>query len=176
MAKKYQGIFFDDVGSFPLPKGVRLDDLTSQQYLDLVRDVLEQKRRAGVEAATYPQFRDMIKMFMDGIADPEQSESPYLIKKECANILELSAVPYGQSVRVCVTGPLELYISAFGATSYSDILYALAESVARFLEKARQEGKMCVASIDEPSLGISSSIIFSEDEIKRALEIASAPC
>jgi len=118
----------------------------------------------------------MIRMFMDGIADPMQSESPYIIKREFARILELSAVPAGQKVRVCVTGPLELYISAFGTTAYSDILYALAESVARFLERARQEEKMSVASLDEPSLGISSAIIFSEDEIKRALDIASAPC
>ncbi|HPC88811.1 MAG TPA: 5-methyltetrahydropteroyltriglutamate--homocysteine methyltransferase [Methanothrix sp.] len=176
MAEKNAGLFFDDVGSFPLPRGVHLKGLSAQQYLDLVRDVLEQKKRAGVEAPTYPQLRDMIRMFMDGIADPTQSESPYIIKREFARILELSAVPAGQKVRVCVTGPLELYISAFGTTAYSDILYALAESVARFLERARQEEKMSVASLDEPSLGISSAIIFSEDEIKRALDIASAPC
>jgi 5-methyltetrahydropteroyltriglutamate--homocysteine methyltransferase len=82
----------------------------------------------------------------------------------------------GHQVRVCVTGPLELYISAFGATSYPDILYRMAESVARFLENARDEGKMIVASLDEPSLGISSSIVFSRDEIIEALEIASLPC
>jgi 5-methyltetrahydropteroyltriglutamate--homocysteine methyltransferase len=35
---------------------------------------------------------------------------------------------------------------------------------------------MVVASIDEPSLGMSSNIVFSEDEICRALEIASSPC
>jgi len=63
-------------------------------------------------------------------------------------------------VRVCVTGPVELYISAFGATSYTDILYNLAESVARFLKNARDEKKMTVASLDEPSLGISSNIVF----------------
>lgn len=176
MAGQNSGLFFDDVGSFPLPGGVRVEELSSRQYLDLVRDVLEKKRQSGVEAPTYPQFRDMIRMFMDAIADPQQSESPYLIKRACASILELSAVPAGQRVRVCVTGPLELYISAFGTTAYTDILYALAESVARFLEKARQEGKMSVASIDEPSLGISSAIIFPEDEVRQTLEIASAPC
>jgi len=176
MTEQDAAIFFDDVGSFPLPRGVRLEGLSPRQYLDLVRDVLDQKRQAGVEAPTYPQFRDMIRMFMDPIADPQQSESPYLIKKECAGILELEAVAAGQRVRVCVTGPLELYISAFGTTGYTDILYALAESVARFLERARQDGKMSVACIDEPSLGISSAIIFSEEEIRRALDIASAPC
>ncbi len=171
-----EGIFFDDIGSYPLPKGMRRDGLSGEQYLDLVRDVLAQKISAGVEVPTYPQFRDMIRMFMDPIENPALVESPYLIKKENAEILELQAVAPGRPVRVCVTGPLELYISVFGATNYSDILYNLAESVARFLEKAKEQGKMAVASLDEPSLGISSSIVFGEDEILKALEIASEPC
>jgi len=129
-----KGIFFDDIGSYPLPIGVRLKSISRDQYLQLVGEVLTQKIDAGVEVPTYPQFRDMIRMFMDPIEDPKLSESPYLIKKENAKILELQAVPPGQKVRVCVTGPVELYISAFGATSYTDILYNLAESVARFLK------------------------------------------
>lgn len=171
-----EGIFFDDIGSYPLPKGTRLDGLSKEQYLDLLRDVLAQKISAGVEVPTYPQFRDMIRMFMDPIENPGLTESPYLIKKENAEIIELQAVSSGQEVRVCVTGPLELYISVFGATNYSDILYNLAESVARFLERAKEQGKMSVASLDEPSLGISSNVVFGEDEILKALEIASKPC
>ncbi len=176
MSLNSEGIFFDDIGSYPLPKGVRLESISRDQYLQLVRDVLAKKIDAGVEVPTYPQFRDMIRMFMDPIEDPRLAESPYLIKKENADILELQAVLPGQQVRVCITGPVELYISAFGATNYADILYRLAESVARFLENARDEGKMIVASLDEPSLGISSNIVFSRDEIIQALEIASLPC
>ena len=176
MARQIEGLFFDDIGSFPLPKGVRLENLSRDQYLNLVRDVLAQKSRAGVEVPTYPQFRDMIRMFMDEIENPDHAESPYLIKREHARIMELLALPPGQEVRVCVTGPVELYISAFGATHYPDILYNLAESVARFLDKAKSDAKMAVASLDEPSLGLSSNIIFSEDEILQALEVASEPC
>ena len=176
MTIRSEGIFFDDIGSFPLPKGLQLESLSRDEYLQLVGDVLAQKIKAGVEVPTYPQFRDMIRMFLDPIEDPEQAESPYLIKKSSAQILELQAVPRGQGVRVCVTGPLELYISAFGATNYPDILFNLGESVARFLETAKEEGRMAVASLDEPSLGISSSIVFSQDDILQALEIASSPC
>jgi 5-methyltetrahydropteroyltriglutamate--homocysteine methyltransferase len=176
MSRQIEGIFFDDIGSFPLPKGVRLQSLSRDQYLDLVRDVLAQKSCAGVEVPTYPQFRDMIRMFMDEIEDPAQTESPYLIKKEHARIMELEAVPAGENMRVCVTGPVELYISAFGATHYPDILKILAKSVSRFLSLALEEGKMSVASLDEPSLGLNSNIVFSEDEILDALQIASAPC
>ena len=57
---------------------------------------------AGVEVPTYPQFRDMIRMFMDPIEDPELAESPYLIKKDFAKILELEAVTPGQKcARLC---------------------------------------------------------------------------
>jgi 5-methyltetrahydropteroyltriglutamate--homocysteine methyltransferase len=176
MSRQIEGIFFDDIGSFPLPKGVRLKSLSRDQYLELVRDVLAQKRHAGVEVPTYPQLRDMIRMIMDDIENPALTESPYLIKKDHAKIMELEAVPAGQVVRVCVTGPVELYISTFGATHYPDILNNLAKSVARFLCAALEEGKMSVASLDEPSLGLNSSIIFSEEEILEALQIASAPC
>jgi 5-methyltetrahydropteroyltriglutamate--homocysteine methyltransferase len=176
MPLQRRGIFFDDVGSFPLPRGVRPESLSSEQYLQLVRDVLALKREAGVEYPTYPQFRDMIHMFLDIMQDPERTESPYLIKREHARIVELDAVRPGDKVRVCVTGPLELYISVFGATHYPDILFQMAESVARFLDVARSANKMAVASLDEPSLGISPSIVFSEDEICQALDIASRPC
>ncbi len=176
MSRLAKGIFYDDIGSFPLPYGVKTANLSREGYLDLVGKVLAIKRRAGVECPTYPQLRDMIRMFMDEIENPDQEESPYLIKKEHALIRELEAVSTGENVRVCVTGPLELYLSAFGATAYSDILYSLAESVARFLEKARDMGKMTVASIDEPSLGMNSNIVFSDSEILEALEIASRPC
>ena len=176
MSRLSEGIFYDDIGSFPLPGGVKTAGLSREGYLDLVSSVLAIKRRAGVECPTYPQLRDMIRMFMDEIENPDQADSPYLIKTEHALIRELEAVSPGENVRVCVTGPLELYLSAFGATAYSDILYSLAESVARFLEKAGDMGKMSVASIDEPSLGMNSNIVFSEEEIIEALEIASRPC
>lgn len=176
MSPDREDIFFDDIGSYPLPEGVRLDGLSEDKYLELVGETLAKKIAAGVEVPTYPQFRDMIRMFLDPIEKPENQESPYLIKKENAEILELRAVPPGSGVRVCVTGPVELYLSAFGATNYSDILYNLAESVARFLSRALDSGRMAVASVDEPSLGISSAIVFEEDEILKALEIASEPC
>ena len=176
MSRQVEGIFFDDIGSFPLPKGIRLEGLSRDQYLSLVRDALAQKRRAGVEVPTYPQFRDMIRMFMDEIENPDFSEEPYLINKEHARIMELEAVQPGQDVQVCVTGPVELYISIFGATAYPDILSSLAKSVARFFSATIEEKKMSVASLDEPSLGYNSNIIFSEDEILDALQIASSPC
>ena len=102
----------------------------------------------------------------------------YLVSKEFAKIpeLEVAEVMGLKSLRACITGPVELYLSAFGSTTYTDILFLLAESVARFAENALASGKVKVVSLDEPSLGISPSVAFSEDDILRALEIASKPC
>ena len=169
------GIFLDDIGSFPLPAGVKVQSLSHEEYLEIVKEAFAKKIAAGIEVPTYPQFRDMVHMFMDLIQAPEFQESPFLLKREHAQILELQALKSGQA-RVCVTGPVELYLSVFGATSYFDILCNIAESVARFLEMAKELGVMMVASIDEPSLGISSNVIFSQDELLQALEIASRPC
>ncbi len=178
-------ILFDDIGSYPLPRGILLEGLSPDAYATLVRECMEQKLAAGVEVPTYPQFRDMIDMFMKPIESPDESESPYIVRKEAAEIEELNALePLAISrggplrLRVCVTGPVELYLSAFGATSYTDILFNLATSVARFLERAKEVPflDVAVASLDEPSLGISPSIIFEEDDLSKALEIASEPC
>jgi 5-methyltetrahydropteroyltriglutamate--homocysteine methyltransferase len=182
-------ILFDDIGSYPLPAGMSRDKLPKgDSYLELVKDALAQKIEAGVERPTYPQFRDMIKMFMDPIEDPSQSESPYVVRPEHARILELEALEaLGEEMekegkrllaRVCVTGPVELYLVRFGATDYVDILENLAASVARFLEEAKKgrHFEVSVASLDEPSLGISPNVIFSDDQISDALEIAALPC
>jgi len=189
MTDEESRILFDDIGSYPLPAGMSRDKLPSgDSYLTVVRDALVQKIEAGVERPTYPQFRDMIRMFMDRIEDPARSESPYVVRPESAKIMELEALErLGEEMegegrrllaRVCVTGPVELYLARFGATDYADILENLAKSVARFLEVAKsgRHFDLAVASIDEPSLGISPNVIFSDDQISKALEISALPC
>jgi 5-methyltetrahydropteroyltriglutamate--homocysteine methyltransferase len=189
MADVGPDIIFDDIGSYPLPARMSRGNLPEgESYLELVKDAMAQKIEAGVQRPTYPQFRDMIRMFMDPIEDPERSESPYVLLPEHARIPELSALEtLGRmmeaegrrlSIRVCVTGPVELYISRFGATDYVDILEKIAGSVGRFIEAAKKSRHfdVCVVSIDEPSLGISPSVIFGDEEIMDALETAARPC
>ena len=123
-------ILFDDIGSFPLPKGINREWVEQAQKNNdpelgtILKKAMWKKIDAGVDVPTYPQFRDMIRMFMDPIEDPEAEESPYLIKKDRAEIFELLALKdicRDRPIRVCVTGPVELYISAFGSTGYEDI-------------------------------------------------------
>ena len=45
---KRSSIFLDDIGSFPLPSGVRLKGMSEEKYLELVRDTLEQKKKTGL--------------------------------------------------------------------------------------------------------------------------------
>jgi 5-methyltetrahydropteroyltriglutamate--homocysteine methyltransferase len=77
-------------------------------------------------------------------------------------------------VRICVTGPIELYYNLFTPPVYTDLLSPLAKSVGRFIkhavEGAQNYDVVCV-SIDEPSMGLDPRI--EEEGIITALELAS---
>ncbi|MHC1597117.1 MAG: methionine synthase, partial [Methermicoccaceae archaeon] len=89
---------FDDVGSFPLPEGmsreaIRIDDPAGRQhYLDVVEDAMRLKLEVGVDVPTYPQFRDMNRMFLDIIEDPSMCTEPLVVDEHNATIVELEAV------------------------------------------------------------------------------------
>jgi 5-methyltetrahydropteroyltriglutamate--homocysteine methyltransferase len=185
-------ILFDDIGSFPLPKGMNREWIeqaiknNDPSLQDLLKSTMQQKINAGVDIPTYPQFRDMNRMFLEIINDESAQEEPLVVKKERAKIMELSALEdvgaqYFENtgkklnVRVCVTGPLELYLNQFGGTAYKDILNAFATSIDRFIvnsiENARQF-RIATISIDEPSIGINPQIMFNDNDIIEALTIA----
>lgn len=163
----------DDIGSFPLPKGITRDwvekNLGTKEYEEMVQRAFLMKAKF-LDAPTYPQFRDMIKMFIDPIKAFQ--EEPYLISKNKAVIPELEYVEKikTDSVRVCITGPFELYYKEFGGVIYEDVLLNLAESVRRFVENAaRYENVVCI-SIDEPSLGLAPDLQPDEELLQKALE------
>jgi len=186
---------FDDVGSFPLPEGmsgeaIRIDDPAGRQhYLDVVEDAMRLKLEAGVDVPTYPQFRDMNRMFLDIIEDPSMCTEPLVVDEHNATIVELEAVERvartwrkeaGKplKVRVCITGPVELYVSLFSASVYPDVLFQLSKSISAFIRRASTGYSFEVAavSLDEPSLGLNPSIMLSEDDITEALNMAVGGC
>ena len=90
---------------------------------DILKSAMQQKIDAGVDVPTYPQFRDMNQMFLEIINDESSQEEPLIVRKDRARIMELSALEdvgaqylkkTGKklNIRVCVTGPLELYLKA----------------------------------------------------------------
>ncbi len=185
-------ILFDDIGSFPLPKGLNREWVSQAiknndpKLHDLLKTTMQQKIDAGVYIPTYPQFRDMNQMFLEIINDESAQEEPLIVRKEKAKILELSALEdvgaqYFKNtgkklnVRVCVTGPLELYLNQFGGTAYKDVLNAFATSIDRFIANSIDNAKqfrIATISIDEPSIGINPQIMFSDNDIIEALTFA----
>jgi len=192
---------FDDVGSYPLPEGTTKEwikeafakiPVEATSYKDklygIIKDAGWQKLNAGVEVPNYPQFQNMISQFIEPIMDDERTEAPLLIREEEANMVEMDAIEelakeYREKrgeklkVRICVTGPVELYYSQFPTPVYVDVLSNLAKSVGRFVKHAIEEAKgnrnyevKCV-SIDEPSMGLDPRI--EEEGIITALDLAS---
>src|SRR3990167_2130987 len=186
-------ITFDDIGSYPLPKDINKNWITGAikkgdpKSFDIVRDAMRQKIDAGVDVSTYPQFQDMTQQFLEIINDESMTEEPMLVRRENARIKELDALEdigaehfkktgSTLNIRICITGPIELYSKQFGGTSYKDVLDVLATDVDRFIANSIDNAKkfrITTVSIDEPSIGINSQIMFSDDDIIDALEKAS---
>jgi 5-methyltetrahydropteroyltriglutamate--homocysteine methyltransferase len=187
-------VLYDDIGSYPLPEAVTKDwiktaftdvDSHKPELYELLRDAFWQKLNAGVEVPTYPQFQDMITQFTDPLMDSERTTAPLLIKEEEARIHELAAledvaVEYKEKkskklkLRICVTGPIELYYKLFPPPVYTDVLANIATSIGRFIKHAVEEARnfdvVCV-SLDEPSMGLDPRI--EEAGVIDALELAS---
>jgi 5-methyltetrahydropteroyltriglutamate--homocysteine methyltransferase len=186
--------FYDDIGSYPLPEGITkawikeafVDVETHKTKLyELLQDALQQKLNAGVEVPTYPQFQDMITQFSEPIMDAERTEAPLLLKEEEAQLKELDALEQvaaeykeenGEKLklRICVTGPIELYYKLFPPPVYTDVLSNIANSIGRFIKRAIEEAHnfdVVCASLDEPSMGLDPRI--EEEGVITALELAS---
>jgi 5-methyltetrahydropteroyltriglutamate--homocysteine methyltransferase len=186
-------IIFDDIGSYPLPKDINKNWIADalkkgdQKSFDIVKDAMRQKIYAGVDVPTYPQFQDMTKQFLEIINDESMTEEPMLVRKENARIKELEVLEdigteYSKKtgdvldIRICITGPIELYNKQFGGTSYKDVLDVLATNIDRFIANSIDNAKkfrITTVSIDEPSIGINPQIMFSDDDIVDVLEKAS---
>ena len=140
-----QDITFIDGGSLPIPEGFTREWVKAaaenrdedEKLFSMIREAFRRKIDVGVHVPTYPQFRDMIWQFLDIIKDEKNCYEPYVLKEENAKILELQIIDEvakqyreetGETlgVRVCVAGPTDLYLQAFGATDYVDAYHILA--------------------------------------------------
>lgn len=190
-----QGIRFIDGGSLPLPEGITKDWVKAaaenrnedEKLFPLIREAFWKKIELGVHVPTYPQFRDMIGQFLDIIKDEKNCYEPYVVKEECAKILELEIIDevaklYREEtgeildLRVCVAGPTDLYLQAFGATAFRDIYHYLALDIDRFIRQAFKtvkHGRIALVALDDPSLGMNDRIQFFDPDIVSALTVAS---
>ena len=190
-----QEVIFIDGGSLPTPEGVTREWVKAaaenrnedEKLFSIIREALRKKIDVGVHVPTYPQFRDMIGQFLDIIKEEKNCYEPYVLKEENANILELEIIEevakkYKEEtgktleVRVCVAGPTDLYLQAFGATDYVDAYNILAMDIENFVKQAFKTAKnfkIKVIALDEPSLGINDRIQFSDADIISALTLVS---
>ncbi|AYK15233.1 MAG: methionine synthase [Methanosarcina flavescens] len=191
-----QDIIFIDGGSLPTPEGTTREWVKTaaenrdedEKLFSVIREAFRRKIDVGVHVPTYPQFRDMIGQFLDIIKDEKNCYEPYVLKEENAKILELEIIDEvakqyreetGETleVRVCVAGPTDLYLQAFGETDYADAYHVLALDIEDFIKQAfvaAKNFKIKVIALDEPSLGINDRIQFSDADIVSALTVASA--
>ena len=190
-----QDITFIDGGSLPTPEGLTREWVKAaaenrdkdEKLFFMIREAFRRKIELGVHVPTYPQFRDMIGQFLDIVKDEKNCYEPYVLKEENAKILELEIIDEvakqyreetGETlgVRVCVAGPTDLYLKAFGTTAYVDAYHILALDIENFIKQAFKTAKnfeIIIVALDEPSLGINDRIPFSDPDIVSALTVAS---
>ncbi|MEM2933866.1 MAG: hypothetical protein QXQ02_07850 [Halobacteria archaeon] len=196
-------VYIDDIGSLPFPKrsditkekfaslyveqqeiAAQRRKIESELFYDLIASALWLKIESGLDVINYPQLHNMYDQFL--IAMRNHEIEPFLIEERYAVIPELFVVKeeakkYHEQkgeklkLRVCVTGPLELYQrSGFGTYIYGDILRNFALSVNAFLRNALIKNKYVetfAVAIDEPSLGYSDLLNLSDEELIKSYEL-----
>jgi 5-methyltetrahydropteroyltriglutamate--homocysteine methyltransferase len=190
-----QEIIFIDEGSLPTPQGITREWVKAavenrdedEKLFSIIREAFQRKIDAGVQVPTYPQFQDMIGQFLDIIKEEKNCSEPYVLKEENARILELEIIEevakqYRKEtgkifeVRVCIAGPTDLYLQAFGPTAFVDAYHVLAQDIEKFIKRAFKTAKnfkISVIALDEISLGLNDKLEFSDAEIESALTRAS---
>lgn len=147
-------------------------DLTENEFIfknfyKVVVDSFKMKCEAGLDIANYPQHYDICRQFTEVIRNAME-EGTYIVEEKDAVIPEVYVVgkeakrlceELGKdkiALRVCVTGPFELYLKEVGTTAYRDVLWMFAETVRRFAVNSLLDSKYVkteVVSLDEPSFG-----------------------
>jgi len=168
-------MILDDIGSFPLPHGITREwvekNLETREYEEMVQRAFLMKSKY-LDTPNYPQFRDMISMFLDPIRNKEFQDDAYLIAEKYAKIRELEIVEKMkvERVRVCITGAFELYYREFRGVIYEDVLLNIAESVYRFARNALKFENVTCISFDEPSLGTAPDLQPEKELIERVYD------
>ncbi|MEM2103857.1 MAG: hypothetical protein QW717_03095 [Candidatus Bathyarchaeia archaeon] len=125
------------------------------------------KFESGLDIVNYPQHYDICRQFTDEIRKAME-KGTYIVDEKYAVIPEVYSISreakklceeFGKekiALRVCVTGPMELYLKMVGTTVYKDVLLMFAETTRRYAKNSLLNSKYVkteVVSIDEPSFG-----------------------
>jgi 5-methyltetrahydropteroyltriglutamate--homocysteine methyltransferase len=147
-------------------KDLKQDGFLLNNFYQVVVDSFKKKLDSGLDVVNYPQHYDIRRQFTD-VVHEAMEKGTYLVDERCAIIPEVRVIAeeakrlYEESgrkipLRVCVTGPMELYLKEVGTTSYKDMLMMFAETARRFAKNSILDSKYVkteVVSLDEPSFG-----------------------
>jgi len=165
-------------------KNIKKDELLLNNFYQVIVDSFRKKLNAGLDVANYPQHYDMHKQFADVIhnamdkgtyvIDEKDAVIPevYVIKEEAKSLYEETGSK--GSLRVCVTGLLELYLKEVGTAPYKDVLLMFAETVRLFAKNSILNSKYVrteVIALDEPSFGF-QDVTADRDTLLDVLEKA----
>jgi len=154
----------------------------SIHFIEPIIKAFELKLKAGVEIINYPQYMNMHTQFLQPIADFAIKPNLIDLSKACIPeviIIEKYAKDYyeetGKSlqIKLCVTGPVDLYIKQFKFSIYPDMVLNFAKSVNSFLKNSVRYNKYIntsIISIDEPSFGYVDMVNISDDDLIKIYE------
>ena len=147
-------------------KNIHEDAFLQKNFRDVVIDSFKTKIRTGLDVVNTPWQYDGVRQISDSLHKAMEKGS-FVVDKKDAFLPEVRIIEDGAkslseefgkkiSLRVCLFGPMELYLKEIGTTPYSDVLDAFAETVRRFAENSILDTKYIkteVVSVDEPSFG-----------------------
>jgi len=194
-------ILSDDIGSYPLPdqaskeelQGIAFKIVTGEAssaekelFDSVVQQIMKQKLETNVDRPNFPQVQDMVEEFFHHIEKHYKPDKPWVIEDQYASIPEIDSIKgtakkYFEEnskpieLRVCITGPIEIYLKKVGTNIQGDLLANIGESISRYVENSiidKKYLKTKVISIDEPSLGLNPNMISQKEDLIKALDKA----
>ena len=165
-------------------KDIKKDEFLLKNFYNVITESFRKKLETGLDIVNYPQHYDMHKQFTETIQEAT-NKGTYVVEEKGAIIPEVHIIKeeaerlskeIGKkiSLRVCITGPMELYLKMIGKIPYRDILLMFSETVRRFAKNSILSSKYVkteVVSLDEPSFGF-QEVTADKETILEVLEKA----
>jgi 5-methyltetrahydropteroyltriglutamate--homocysteine methyltransferase len=147
-------------------KGLTSDEFLLKHFYQVTVDSFRKKVETGLDVVNYPQHYDMHRQLANVLREA-MDKGTYLIDENQAFLPEVCVIreeakrfyeEFGKKVqlRVCILGPMDLYLREIGTVAYRDVLMMFAENVKRFAKSSILNSeyiKTAVVSLDEPSFG-----------------------
>ena len=165
-------------------KDMKKEEFLLNNFYNVIIESFKKKLETGLDIINYPQHYDIHRQFTEVIQEAT-NKGTYMVEEKNAIIPEIYVIKekaeslskeIGKkiSLRVCVTGPMELYLKMVGTIPYKDILLMFAETVNRFAKNSILNSKYVkteVVSLDEPSFGF-QDVTADRDTLLDVLEKA----